>query len=297
VNWRRPSVRPPNNNFLPALLRKLIPARFRPIGYLTRMVQQRTACRVQHGPFAGMCYPDQAVHSAYLPKLMGIYERELNDIIEEICAWQPQVIIDLGAAEGYYAAGLARRNPRARVVAFEQDEFGRATLQRTLSMNGVQKRVRIERRCGPADLESVLRACSDQARGRSNIRKLVLCDVEGDERSLLNPAAVPSLTQAHVLVEIHEFVHPGITELLRERFGCTHRVRQIWQQPRSFREFPYRTFWTTLLPRSYLDWAVSEWRPCRMSWLWMKPRTSSDHDGYPAAQVVRQMSRTSASNL
>jgi hypothetical protein len=28
---------------------------------------------------------------------------------------------------------------------------------------------------------------------------------------------------------------------------------------------------TGLLPRSYLNWAVSEWRPTRMSWLWMRP--------------------------
>ncbi len=256
-----------------ALMRSIVPARYRPIGYLTRLVRHRTGGQVQRGPFAGMRYPDRAIHSAYLPKLMGIYERELNHTIEEVCAWQPQVIVDLGAAEGYYAAGLARRNPQAWVIAFEQDEFGRATLERTLKMNGVEKRVRIKGRCGPADLEAALGEPPEIEPGNSSIRKFLLCDVEGDEQILMDPAAVPSLANSRVLVETHEFVHPGITEALRDRFGGTHRLQQIWQQPRSAEEFPYHTLRTKLLPCSYLEWAVSEWRPCRMSWLWMTPRT------------------------
>jgi hypothetical protein len=27
-----------------------------------------------------------------------------------------------------------------------------------------------------------------------------------------------------------------------------------------------------VFPARYVDWAVSEWRPVRMSWLWMKPK-------------------------
>jgi hypothetical protein len=70
---------------------------------------------------------------------------------------------------------------------------------------------------------------------------------------------------------MHEFVQPGVTEELRRRFHATHRVEEIHQQPRLGKEFPYRTIWTALLPGSYLEWAVSEWRPGLMSWLWMKP--------------------------
>jgi hypothetical protein len=62
-----------------------------------------------------------------------------------------------------------------------------------------------------------------------------------------------------------------VTEELRRRFCGTHRVEEIRQQPRSAKEFPYRTLGTALLPRSYLEWAVSEWRPSLMSWLWMRP--------------------------
>jgi hypothetical protein len=72
---------------------------------------------------------------------------------------------------------------------------------------------------------------------------------------------------------MHDFVRPGLTKLLCGRFEQTHRLQCVLQEPRCRTEFPWRTIGTTLLPWSYLDWAVSEWRPVRMSWLWMVPRT------------------------
>src|SRR6266446_5569422 len=90
-------------------IRSVIPARWRPIGYLEHLVRSRTGGRVPKGPFAGMRYIDNAFGSAYVPKLLGIYERELNDCIERACALSFPLIIDIGAAEGYYAIGMALR--------------------------------------------------------------------------------------------------------------------------------------------------------------------------------------------
>lgn len=244
-----------------------MPERYRPIGYLTRLVRQRTADRVSRGPFASMRYHGGAIGSAYLPKLLGSYERELAPAIENECSGRPMLIVDIGAAEGYYAVGLARRNPRARIVAFEQDPHGRVALEQMSRLNAVHERVEILGRCGPAELQ---RALQTGAQG-SDAVPFVLCDAEGDEQRLLDPVAVPGLKRARVLVETHEFICPGISELLRARFAPTHAVEQIWQQPRLGSEFPFQTVWTALLPNTYLDWAVSEWRPVRMSWLWMKP--------------------------
>ncbi len=247
-----------------AMLRRCVPERYRPIGYLTGLVRQRTGDRVRRGPFAGMHYPDRAINSAYLPKLLGSYERELNGVVEEVCALSPDLIIDVGAAEGYYAVGFAWRNPRSRVIAFEATRLGRSALERNARMNGVSSRVRVAGRCRIAELQDALGA---------GARACVICDAEGDERILLDPTVVRGLRSAWVLAETHEFVQPGVTEELRRRFRATHRVEEIRQEPRSAEEFPYRTLRTALLPWSYLEWAVSEWRPGLMSWLWMKPLT------------------------
>lgn len=245
-----------------ALLRKLIPERWRPIGYLTHLTRERTGCRVASGPFAGMHYIQSAYFSAYIPKLLGIYERELTASVEDACAARPDRVIDVGAAEGYFAVGLARRNPQARIIAFEMAADGRALLDEMATRNGVRERMDLRGRCEPADLQAALLGAANP---------LVVCDVESYEMTLLDPAAVPALAGARVLVELHDFMQRGIGEALEARFAPTHRVTRIWQEDRPREEFPYTTLYTRCLPVSYLDWAVSEWRPERMSWLYLEP--------------------------
>lgn len=216
------------------------------------------------GPFAGMKYIQGAVGSAYVPKLLGIYERELNSRIEQACALNFPLIVDIGAAEGYYAVGLARRNPNARIIAFEMEQKGQDALKKMALLNDVASRVEIRGKCELADLQEALRSAE---------RSLIICDVEGYEEVLLDPDAIPELCRTHLLVEMHDFIYPGVSDRIAERFRETHKAHRIWQETRSRSDLPYRTFGTAILPRSYLRWAVSEWRPVQMSWLWMEPHS------------------------
>jgi hypothetical protein len=43
-----------------------------------RRIVQRYGCRVLDGPFAGMAYVAEAVGLAFVPKLLGAYERGLH---------------------------------------------------------------------------------------------------------------------------------------------------------------------------------------------------------------------------
>ena len=245
-------------------LRRAVPARYRPIGYLNHLAQVRTTGRVRSGPFAGMRYVDTSIGSCFIPKLLGIYERELAPKVEQICRQQPKLVVDIGAAEGYYAIGLAFRIARARVVAFELDERGQTALRAMAQLNGVADRLSVRGRCEPADLAAAL---------EGHPSPVVICDVEGDEEALLDPERVPGLRGSIVLVETHEFLRRGVSAELCRRFARSHDIERIWQEPRRRAEFPWRTLGTTLLPVAYLDWAVGEWRPERMSWLWMTPRS------------------------
>lgn len=258
------------------VLRRMIPERFRPIGYLTRLVRQRTGSTVRQGPFAGMRYTDRAIGSAYLPKLLGTYERELARLIEAGCALRPSLIVNLGAGEGYYAVGLALRNPQARVLAFEKDPAGRSALAEMAQRNGVEQQVHIQGECDPATLQATLATHLGRLPPGVNRLAFVLCDVEGDEAVLIDPNSVPSLRRALILLETHEFVRAGVTRKLQEQFASTHQIECVWQRPRSISEFPFRSPGTWILPRSYLEWALSEWRPATMCWLWMQPRDSAE---------------------
>jgi len=311
---------------LAKLIRLFIPPRFRPIGYLEHVVETNTGRGVAAGPFTGLRYIKGAVGSAYIPKLLGIYERELNGCVEKACALNFPLIVDVGAAEGYYAVGLARRNPKARVIAFEMEEKGRAKLAEMAQLNGIdcmdmerralarqesasptsRASVRGSGHSGGASISksapagapasSTARSYADGQRAgpeagapqlelhgkcefenlqsalASADRSLVVCDVEGYEDVLLVPEKIPALARAHLLVEMHDFCCPGITERITARFAATHRIERIWQEPRTRADLPYRTPGMALLPGRYLDWAVSEWRPERMSWLWMEPK-------------------------
>jgi hypothetical protein len=246
------------------IIRKLIPKNFRPIGYLTNLARCRTRCLVHQGPFEGMLYVETSVGSAYIPKLLGTYERELTPQVEAIVAKAPRLIVDIGAAEGYYAVGLARLLPEANIIAFEMESHGRAALSEMAALNNVTARVEIRGKCEVEDLIEVL----ENADGA-----VVVCDVEGYEKQLLNPTLVSALSRAVILVELHDFIVPDITELLAERFAETHSIKHIWQESRDRSDFPWRTLGTMMLPQSYIDWAVNEWRPVRMAWFWMEPKS------------------------
>jgi hypothetical protein len=119
-------------------------------------------------------------------------------------------------------------------------------------------------KCEPIDL-------GDCLAGRDAKRSLVICDCEGYESVLLDPALVPQLVHAHMLVELHERRQPGVTDLLKARFERSHQIEQIWVEPRSATDFPIRTLYTRLLPDRFLVNAIDEWRNQSQSWLWIQP--------------------------
>src|SRR5687768_16036154 len=87
---------------------------------LSAIIYQEVGGKVATGPFKGMNYDVSYAHNGILGmKLLGTYEKELHGAVEEIVARGYENIINLGAGEGYYAVGLARRLPQANVTAFE----------------------------------------------------------------------------------------------------------------------------------------------------------------------------------
>jgi hypothetical protein len=193
---------------------------------------------VSGGPFAGLRYTDTRPHTL-APKLLGIYERELHAAVEDAIRAEPEVIVNVGAADGYYAVGLARRCPGSRVVVFEADDEQRALLNDVIAANGVTAEVR-----GAATVELLREIDAD----------VVLMDCEGCERALLDPAAIPWLGDATIIVELHDVWDPGVGTVVTERFAATHEIVVIPSGPQP--------------PRGML----SEQRPGPMSWAVMTPR-------------------------
>ncbi len=211
-----------------------------------------------------MRYIGYSINSVLGPKLLGTYEKELQPALEAACAGDYRLIIDVGAAEGYYAVGMALRNPQARVVAFETDPNAQLLLRQMVALNSLAGRVEIRGHC---DLSELTRTIDERA--------YLIMDVEGAEQELLVPERCNALRHTEILVELHDFVVPGIRDLLVERFERSHSITEIRERDRGPEDLPLAfrlVHW--LMPRRVIDHALGEFRPAKMSWLHMRPRNS-----------------------
>jgi hypothetical protein len=222
--------------------------------------------RVQAGPFLGMNYVTVAHCSAIAPKLAGSYERELRNCLAQLVAVQPDLFVDVGAAEGYYAVGAAFADWSPRIVAFEYDPDARATLRALMALNDVPAaRVDLRAACTPALLEATL---------ASAVRPAALIDAEGSEALLVDPLRVPSLHRAHLLVEYHDFILPGLSQALVARLQATHHIETIHPAARQPNELLGAGPLLRRLPRLCLA-LLSEHRPTSAhGWLWFRPKSS-----------------------
>jgi hypothetical protein len=151
--------------------------RERPRRILGRLARPK---RVLQGPFRGMRHIALAYCSEIPPKVFGTYESDLEPAIEAICRSGCDGIVDIGAAEGYYAVGMALRNLDAQIVAFEINPSARHYLRRLARRNGVSERITIRNECTTDSLGEALRGAS---------RPAVICDCGGGRDPAARPGA------------------------------------------------------------------------------------------------------------
>ena len=214
--------------------------------------------QVRSGPFAGMDYVVKAAEGAFLPRLLGVYERELHPDLRAFAAEGLDHIIDVGCAEGYYAVGLARLLPGATVNAYDIDQTARRRCSLLAQANGVADRVVVRGAF----------AGEDFARFEGQGRVLVFIDAEGFEDDILRPDLYPALAAFNLIVETHPGIRSGVTERLIARFAATHEVKRL--DPSVERaDLPIE-----LTSRSHLDMMLAcwEWRAGPTPWLVMRPR-------------------------
>ncbi len=193
---------------------------------------------VPQGPFAGMNYIRASVGSVIWPKLFGTYELELNPGVEQLVRWQPDVIVNAGAAEGYFAVGMAFRCPQARIEAFELMAVGRQLVAKLATKNQVLDRVGIHEGLDPEQLRRFLEPAT---------RPAIVLDVEGYELELLRPEINPVLTRSFILLENHVVDGQSTTDEIRRRFTATHRIHEVPILPRGQHHLPARVRWMATL--------------------------------------------------
>jgi hypothetical protein len=210
---------------------------------------------VRCGPFAGMALTGRVSEGAFVPKLLGCYEQELHPVLETLPTIGYEQVINVGCAEGFYAVGLARLLEGAEVHAFDIDPTARELCAEAARANDVTERVEVN-----AELKA---EAFDRYEGR---RTFVLCDIEGAEFDLLDPATTPALAQMDLLVEVHDELR-GDRPPLRPRFEPTHEVTDYL--PGGQRDAPAELCSWDSLDRLLAFW---EWRLGGNHWLWLRSR-------------------------
>ncbi len=182
-------------------------------GPLTRKLVARFGSSVQEGPFEGLTLTPMTHAEQIGPYLLGVYESELDEAWETVFRGAYTQIIDIGAKFGYYAVGLARRYPRASVVAFDTDWWARKAV-REMAWANATRNVEIKGYCSPGWLA-----------GNTREGAFIISDCEGYEAVLFGPSTIPRLGSATLIIEAHDSFVPGVSERLGAAFAETHSVR------------------------------------------------------------------------
>jgi 2-polyprenyl-3-methyl-5-hydroxy-6-metoxy-1,4-benzoquinol methylase len=225
----------------------------------TLLQQQGTI--VMQGPLQGLDFLPQSAEGCHIAKLLGCYEQPLQPFIEQAIQKQYATVLNIGCAEGYYAVGMALRMPHTRVLAHDLNPKAQEVCTALAVKNKVADRVEVAGLFTPADFAAY--TAQDV---------LLMCDIEGAERELLDPAAYPALQSMDIIVESHECLIPGITQLLIDRFKATHDITLV--QDDGQRQLVKAPAWFNNLAHLDQLLATWEWRSGPTPWLVMKPKSA-----------------------
>jgi hypothetical protein len=220
----------------------------------TFLQQQGTV--VMQGPLKGMNFLRESAEGCHIAKLLGCYEQPLQKFIENAIQKQYPIILNIGCAEGYYAVGMALRMPNTRVVAHDLNPKAQQICIDLANKNKVSERVVVGGLFKPSDFANF-----------SGKQVLLMCDIEGAERELLDPIISPDLKSMDIIVESHECLTNGVTQLLIERFKASHNITLV--QDDGQRQLHNPPNWFVNLAHLDQLLATWEWRSGPTPWLVM----------------------------
>lgn len=230
------------------------------------VLRRRATWNIQAGPFQGMRWGAVANCSLLTPKLLGTYEQELHGWIEQLPGYD--LVIDIGAAEGWYAVGFLHRHLARKVVAFEMTEDGRENLRANVRRNAVPPHsIEIRGECTIALLQALLNSLPAEP----DFRLLIISDCEGFEDKLLAADTVKLCPNACFIIETHDFFVPGVRERLAKTLAPSHTVTDLRPARRNRKKISPNVPW--LFRQPFISRLLMSERRCPgIAWLVAVPK-------------------------
>lgn len=134
----------------------------------------------------------------HLPKLLGIYEAEIQkEIIQLSKKNKLKYLINFGAAEGYHLISLIKKKYFQYGYAFEIDKLVQKKLMTNIYNNNLTKKIKVFNNANFLDVFNNL--------NNHQLKKsLFLVDIEGGEYSIFNKKNLKYLKSSFFLIEIHK---------------------------------------------------------------------------------------------
>jgi len=212
---------------------------------------------VRSRPFRGMILLNRYSERNVAPKLLGSYEQELHPIIERCIETPYDCVKNIGCGDGYYAIRMARRMTNCEITAYELREDRQELTRDTAVENGVRDRISIAGEYGAEELSAL-----------AGKYVLIICDIEGGKRELLDPEAILALKGFDIIVELQEVMDRVLPEETLARFSESHDIERLGHQERNPNAFE------ELQKASQLDQWLALWegRQGPTPWAFMRGR-------------------------
>ena len=228
-----------------------------------QILEEKYGLVVAHGPFKGMKLSKDVwwQKNDRITQILGIYEKHVLERLRLFSMQGANRFVDIGAADGYFAIGMAYSKMYSKVFAFEIEKLAQDMIKENAIRNRCSDVVSV---FGEAHYSSLEKLVSD------GIKTTLLIDIDGAEYRLLDEKMLSLLSNCYLICELHPwmvdngyYLQNKLLETARKIFKIELIKRENYS-PNIFSELDDLSDEVRLI-------AVGEERAKNMEWLVLTP--------------------------
>ena len=164
---------------------------------------------VQYGIFKNLKISDDVSwgRGDLASKIYGFYENKIQHKLKDL---NNPLLIDIGAADGFFAIGSLKSKICKFCYAFEEIRKSRDNLNKTAKINKVEDKLSIMGKVNEHNFFSFLPPQIDFSKAT------ILCDIEGGEYDFFTENILKKIKSSNIIIEIHKLKNKKLeTDLLK----------------------------------------------------------------------------------
>ncbi|OGJ37768.1 MAG: hypothetical protein A2182_03145 [Candidatus Pacebacteria bacterium RIFOXYA1_FULL_38_18] len=219
---------------------------------------------IGYGPFKGLIIKHRNDWNGNM--FLGIYEQEVLQLFQKFPK-KYNTLINIGAADGYYAIGGLVSGLFNKTYCFELSKKSRINILKNAILNRVQNDIKIFGIAKSGFTRKLKKA------GANLEKSIIICDIEGNEFELFNKQVFGLFKKSILVIEVHDWHENGKSRYkkLKKNAGRYFKIQEIQSGTRDLSIFPEI--------KNLKDndrWLLcSEGRHYAQTWLILKPKKSN----------------------